>query len=422
MVAKITSPHSVKRALNYNEKKVQNGQAVCIYAGNFLKDLGKMNFYDKLQRFQDLISLNDRAQKSNTLHISLNFQPSEKLNQKILTSIANEYMERIGFGKQPYLIYEHRDAGHPHIHIVTTNIDSTGKRIDTYNIGKLKSEVARNEIENKFGLVRATNVIQTGRHKIDIRKVEYGKVETKRAITKVLDEVMTRYNFNSLSSFNAILKTFNVLADRGKEGGRIHKFKGLLYYILNQKGEKVSVPIKSSLIYSKPTLERLESLFKINEPKRNRLCLHLRNRVYSELNTNSKSLVDFVDTLKKTNIDTVLRQNETGLIYGITFVDHLNKAVFNGSELGKQFSAAAIQKKFQIIESIPTEKARIHVKANSNTLLNKKSKYIGADTSILHGNAINSTLKDLLRTEQEDHRLLYPLLAKRRKKKRKLLP
>src|SRR6202035_352455 len=134
MVAKITSPHSIKRALNYNEKKVQKGQAVCICAGNFLKDLEKLNFYNKLQRFENLISLNKRTQKSNTLHISLNFDPSEKLDRKTLIAIGGQYMDKIGFGKQPYLVYEHNDSGHPHMHIVTTNIQMSGKRIDTFNI------------------------------------------------------------------------------------------------------------------------------------------------------------------------------------------------------------------------------------------------------------------------------------------------
>ena len=216
MVAKITSPNCIKRALNYNEKKVQSGQATCIYSGNFLKDLDKMNFYDKLQRFQDRISLNDRSQKSNTLHISLNFHPSEKLNQKTLCAISNEYMAMIGFGEQPYLVYEHQDSGHPHIHIVTTNIKASGKRIDTYNIGKLKSEIARKEIEKKFGLVRAIDGVRLRNKIIDIRKVEYGRSETKRAITNVLDNVLRHYNFISLASLNAILKTFNVEADTGK--------------------------------------------------------------------------------------------------------------------------------------------------------------------------------------------------------------
>jgi 1,4-alpha-glucan branching enzyme len=38
----------------------------------------------------------------------------------------------------------------------------------------------------------------------------------------------------------------------------------------------------------------------------------------------------------------VLRQNKEGIIFGITFIDHQTKCVFNGSDLGKQYSAAAI--------------------------------------------------------------------------------
>ena len=421
MVAKITSPHSVKRALNYNEKKVQSGQASCIYAGNFLKDLDNLNFYNKLQRFQDLISLNDRAQKSNSLHISLNFHPSEQLNQKSLITIANEYMERIGFGKQPYLVYEHRDAGHPHIHIVTTNIEDTGKRIDTYNIGKLRSEFARKEIEKKFNLVNANNIIQTAQNKMNIRKVEYGKAETKRAITNVLDAIINHYNFNSLPSLNAILKTFNVLADRGREGGRIYKFGGLLYYILDENGKKISVPIKASSIYSKPTMEYLEQLFEENQVERGRHRLQLRNTIIAVLNSNPKNIDDFIEKLKEKSVEIVLRQNGSGFIYGITFIGHLNKSVFNGSELGREISAAAIQKRFQHAQPIAAETNKSNGKVLANARLLNRFKTLKPYTSILLPSAINTALKDLLITEQEDPRLLYPLLTKRRKKKRKPL-
>ena len=50
MVAKITIPKSIEAALNYNEKKVQKGTAQCLYAGNYLNDAKKMNFYQKLER------------------------------------------------------------------------------------------------------------------------------------------------------------------------------------------------------------------------------------------------------------------------------------------------------------------------------------------------------------------------------------
>jgi hypothetical protein len=154
MVVKITSPHSMRRALNYNEKKVQRGIAERIHARNFLKELSDMNFYHKMERFQNQIELNQRA-KTNTFHISLNFDPSEKLSKEKLTAIAEDYMEKIGFGTQPYLIYMHNDAGHPHIHILTTNIQMDGRRIDTFNIGRNQSERARLELELKYELVKA---------------------------------------------------------------------------------------------------------------------------------------------------------------------------------------------------------------------------------------------------------------------------
>src|SRR5438552_16186823 len=128
MVAKITVPNSIKRALNYNEQKMKDGVAECIYAHNFLKEAEQLNFYEKLNRFEGLISLNKRA-STNTVHISLNFGLNEKIDQERLLEIASVYMAKIEFAGQPYLVYQHLDAGHPHIHIVTTNIKNDGKRI-----------------------------------------------------------------------------------------------------------------------------------------------------------------------------------------------------------------------------------------------------------------------------------------------------
>ena len=71
MVVKITVPKSFRRALNYNEQKVKEGKAACIYAHQFLKDANQLNIYQKLNRFQNLIDLNKRA-NTNSIHISLN--------------------------------------------------------------------------------------------------------------------------------------------------------------------------------------------------------------------------------------------------------------------------------------------------------------------------------------------------------------
>jgi hypothetical protein len=113
MVAKITFPKSIEAALNYNEKKVQKGSAECLHAANYLRDAKEMNFYQKLNGFTMLNCLNNRA-TTKTLHVSLNFDPSEKLSVGKLVEIAKMYMKRIGFEEQPYLVYKHEDAGHPH--------------------------------------------------------------------------------------------------------------------------------------------------------------------------------------------------------------------------------------------------------------------------------------------------------------------
>src|ERR1700749_837480 len=154
MVAKIITGKKLRGALHYNEKKVSEGQAELILANGFAGDIDQMNFHQKLQRFENLIMLKPSV-KTNTLHISLNFDAVEKLDDETLQKIAITYMEKIGFGDQPYLAYRHHDAEHDHLHIVTTNIQAKGEAINLHNIGWLKSNPAREEIEIEFNLVKA---------------------------------------------------------------------------------------------------------------------------------------------------------------------------------------------------------------------------------------------------------------------------
>src|SRR4030095_8463833 len=181
MVSKITVPNSIKRALNYNEQKMKEGVAECIYAHNFLKEAEQLNFYEKLNRFEGLISLNKRA-STNAVHISLNFGLNEKIEREKLAEIASVYMEKIGFAEQPYLVYQHLDAGHPHIHIVTTNIQKDGKRISLHNLGRNESTKARKEIEIGYGLVKAEEQRKQPADEIkpNVQRVNYGKSPTKR--------------------------------------------------------------------------------------------------------------------------------------------------------------------------------------------------------------------------------------------------
>lgn len=347
MVAKITTPHSILRVLNYNEKKVQRGAAECIYAGNFLLDSKELNFYNKLDTFKHRTELNQRA-TTNMLHISLNFHPEEKISKEKLISIASCYIKKIGFDSQPFLVYQHHDAGHPHIHIVTTSILENGKRINTFNIGKNQSETARKEIEIQFNLIKASgkkNNYQLAPKPLAPQKIKYGFAETKRSITNVLDEVINHYKYTSIAELNAVLKLYNLLADRGCEDGRIYKNRGLTYRIIDSENKKIGVPIKASSIYSKPTLNFLEEKFPENEKTRIPHKKKLKTAIDWTLSKKPSGISELIKELQREKINVALRRNDKGFLYGITFIDHRTKCVFNGSDLGKSYSAAGIQQR-----------------------------------------------------------------------------
>jgi len=348
MVAIIKTGHSIRNIFNYNENKVKEGVAQCIGEGNYPVDVDKMNLTMKLNRLLKQAALNDNVTR-NSVHISLNFDPSETgLPQEKLMDIANDYMQRIGFGQQPYLVYQHHDAGHPHIHLVSIKIKEDGSRIDTQNIGRNQSEAARKEIEKEYGLV-----VAQGRKKgeglelqpISTTKVRYGKIQSKKAITNVLGVVLPNYKYASLPELNAVLQLYNVKADRGSEGSRIFKGGGLVYRILDGDGNPTGVPIKASDFYNRPTLKFLEGKFPANKVAQVPHKGRVKSVIDRALLGNKTSLPDFIRALEKEGVNTVLRKNSGDVIYGITYVDHTTKSVFNGSALGKQYSAKGIQER-----------------------------------------------------------------------------
>ncbi|MEP7232561.1 MAG: relaxase/mobilization nuclease domain-containing protein [Ginsengibacter sp.] len=420
MVAKITTPKSIEAALNYNEKKVQRGDAVCLHAANYLNDAKKMNFYQKLNGFERLNSLNERA-TTKTLHVSLNFSPTEKPADSKLIGIASMYMDKIGFGEQPFLIYKHEDAGHPHIHIVSTTITEDGRRINTHNIGRNQSEKARKEIEQLYGLVKAEEQLKSLLQKIkpvDVEKALYGKHETKRSIANIVTAVFYQYKFSSLPEFNAALKQFNVVADRGREEGRIFRNRGLVYRILDADGNKVGVPIKASSIGCKPILQNIETKYALNEKTKEPFKQRIKNVIDDCVAKHPGSMKELKADLQQKQIYTALRQNAEGRLYGITFVDDQTKVIFNGSELGKGYSAAALQSRLslQIKENTigPEEKTT----GSSGRDLQQHITLQNPSGKDLKANIKNENMVDiLLSTKEVFGNLPFQLLKKKKRKK-----
>lgn len=405
MVARIKIKDALVTNFYYNENKVEQGVATCLMAENYPADLERLSQSQRLKMLQKMASMNE-AIKVNSVHISLNFDPSETLSKERLQEIATGYMEGIGFGAQPYLVYQHFDAGHPHIHILSVKVGMDGKGLDTHNIAIKKSEPVRKELEAKFGLVRAEDMAKRS-YKLKAayaQKIEYGKTESRRAIAAVLEGVLMQYKYSSLAELNAVLRQYNVMADRCRETSRVYKNHGLLYRILDDKGKSVGVPIKASAFYNKPTLAFLEDRFRKNEGLKKPLKGRIQNAIdLYFVRQKRPSLNGMVQALAKQGIHTSMRQNENGQIYGLTFVDHKNKVVFNGSDLGKTYSAKGILERCGGVISI----------ANDNLHAGH-----GHSTS---GNSANESgiLDELMQPEQLYEPLPFELKKSRKKRKKR---
>lgn len=326
MVAKVILGKSIKGALNYNEDKVRSGFAVCLDANQFPIGAAELRFSEKINRFTKLLALKPTV-RTNTLHIVLSFAPGENFPDERLKNICARYMEKLGFDQQPYLVYQHLDTEHPHVHIVTTNITTEGKAIDLHNIGRVRSEGARKTVESEFNLIRAEG-----------RQLTMGKAHDLKSIVRSA----LQYKYTSLAELNVILGQSSVIADRGREGSTMHAQRGLVYSMIDAEGNRTGKAIKASRISSKATLPALEKAFVENQVARLPFKAPLRHAVDTAV-AECSTFDQLARRLDSRGIKVVLRKNPQGAIYGLSFLDLGNCCVFKGSDLGRSYSAKSLQ-------------------------------------------------------------------------------
>lgn len=345
MVVRITTGRSIRGALRYNEHKVAEGQATLLLAHRFLQEPQTLRWEDKLRRFTRLTEKNPRV-RTNCVHLSLNFARGEDLPGETLQRIATDYMARIGFAGQPYLVYQHLDAAHPHLHIVTTNLRPDGSRIRLHNLGHDRSEPARKALELAYGLQPAQGQAETPLDtllRLPLSPARYGTTETKGSIAHVVSVVTRTYSYTSLAELNAALGAFRVRADRGGEGTQMFRKGGLHYRLLDGQGQPVGVPLKASSLPGKPTLASLEKRFARHQLLRKPLRERLRQTLEEALQAHRpQDRASLVACLEGAHVQVLFQESAAGQVYGVTFLDHGQRAVFNGSELGKSYSAKAL--------------------------------------------------------------------------------
>lgn len=346
MVAKISIGSSLYGALAYNAQKVNAGEGKLLATNRvFDGGDGRMDCARLLRDFCNCMPENIRT-RNTVIHISLNPHPDDRLTDMEMANIAQIYMERLGYGNQPYVIVKHEDIGRHHVHIVSVNVDEKGKRIDRDFLFR-RSERIRKELEKEFHLHPAGH--KRGEIREVVHKIDIHKGDVKKQIASVLLSVATRYRFQTMGEYRALLSFYNIHVEetRGKVGER--EYHGLVYSATDEKGNKVGNPFKASLFGKSTGYAAIEKRFSLSKKQitEKKFTEPTKRTVFQALGE-TYHRAKFVSLLKAKGIDTVLRLTDEGRIYGVTFIDHRTGCVLNGSRMGKELSANALQEHFTL--------------------------------------------------------------------------
>lgn len=350
MIAKIGKGSNLIGALSYNQLKVEKGQGSILFTSNLPESTKTSNYIAQVYKhFEPYLLLNNKTEKV-VRHISLNPNPNDKLSDDTLNEIAQQYMSAMGYTEQPYIVYKHSDIEREHIHIVTVCTDLEGKKIDD-KYDHLKSMKACREIEKQFNLISSISQTKEESKQIQFIPVDYTKNNLKAQIASVIRYLPTYYNYDSLTSYNALLSLFNIRAERVEASYNGQTKQGLVYFTINEKGEKISNPFKASLFGKRASYHELEKHFKASKEKLKSLSnkVTLRQTIEIALNT-SNSLEEFKEELLNNGINVIIFQNKDNRFYGVTFIDHNSKSVYKGSDLSKELSANTLNKKWSNTE------------------------------------------------------------------------
>ena len=336
MIAKISATENLGGALGYNFKKVEKGEASVLLAQGLYQN--KEERYTMAEVFADMQALIPEKcrTKKTVFHCSLNPHPDEKLSDETLTQIAKEYMEALGYGNQPYIVFKHNDIAREHIHIVSLRIDGEGKKIND-KFEKRRSKKITDTLERKYGLIPSSKV--TDKAMNETPKIDIIRGNIKEQVANVVRMVLKHYHFCSLGELNAILSAYNLAVEEVKTEFRGKKYDGLVYVPTDDKGNKTGIPIHASDIGRGAGYAAVQNRMQKSRQAVKPLVPTIRGKVLQTMRTSPKTEEELRQRLKGQGLRVVIRRNESGRMYGVTFIDDKEGIALNGSRLGKGYVA-----------------------------------------------------------------------------------
>ena len=208
-----------------------------------------------------------RTQKM-SFHASINPSVTDRIPEDRMSEFIRDYMDKMGYGDQPYIVYKHTDTGRDHWHICSTRVDENGHKIPDFQERK-RSQQAMKELMAKYDF-------QIGKGTKE--KKQSGDFNPYSGFDKKAGEFQTQlekiaalamqYHFKEDRHFDIVMRSFNVEV--------VHRPDGTTALIgLDPKsGKHVTEPITSKNI---PTLDQIRD--HIEQCKKNSVKTREKQRV-----------------------------------------------------------------------------------------------------------------------------------------------
>ncbi|MBS1548269.1 relaxase/mobilization nuclease domain-containing protein [Amniculibacterium sp. G2-70] len=314
MIVKILgSASSEFHGVQYNDKKVEKGTGELMLMKNFPSFINENSSQQEVRDYFKSVSKNEKVKKPQ-FHavISTKFREHSK---EELAKIAEDFMQEMKYGSQPFIVVFHNDTENNHVHIVSTRVDKkSGKKInDSYE--KLKAQKAlSNVLEKRFGIDNEKRIDELLQYK-------FGSL-------KQLETLLTRNGYK-LSENTNDERALTIL----KNGVFQRTFFENQMVFENRKNENRAKQLKAILGKYKNLCSN--KVFKVEDLR------HLEKMFPEEKHKNDwKPKIEFESELQKKlrdifGIDMVFHHKDGQKPFGYTIIDHKTQSVFKGSEIMK---------------------------------------------------------------------------------------
>lgn len=314
MIVKVMKPTGTSfPGIEYNDKKIDKGKGELMLMNNFPSFINKESSKQQVRDYLKAISKSNRVQKPQ-FHavISTRFQEH---NKEELARISEDFMDKMGYGQQPYIAVFHKDTENNHIHIVSTRVDKkTGKKIDD-SYEKLKAQKALAQVmEKRYGINEEGKLNQLLNYKIG----SFQQLKT----------LLNRNGYQLTENTNdgkSVTISKNGIIQQSISANQI--------VFSNQYSEKRTRQIRA--IFSKYRQLYSNKVFRVDDYRKQEAMLP-----DDKQKDHWKPEIEFESELQKKlrdsfGIDIVFHHKDDQMPFGYTLIDHKAGIIWKGSDIMK---------------------------------------------------------------------------------------